>query len=287
MADELKDISVVLNGDDPLTDSVVAGTALRLAHHFGAMLAGFEQANTELDSPSWRDDDDDGPYAAVDFCGLSKPRESERYLRSSAMAELRREARHSGSGWHKGVRLHDLVPTIRCSDLVVVGSPLSQGRWLEPDPADIVLTAGRPVLLVPRKFAQLRPSQRKIGHRALIAWNASAPSARAIHDALPLLRLAEEVTLLFISHDKDTQPAQKLLAMIAAHLNRHGLHVRPELIPSDGTTAAQTILDRLSALDINLLVMGAFSRSKLSETWFGGASEDLFHEVGIPILTAH
>lgn len=287
MADELKDIGVVLNGDDPLTDSVVAGTALRLAHHYGATLTGFEQADTELDSPSWRDDDDDGPYAAVDFCRLSKPRESERYLRSSAMAELRREARDRGGGWHKGVRFRDLLTTIRCSDLVVAGSPLSEGRWLEPDSADIVVAAGRPVLLVPRKFAQRRPSQRKVGYRVLLAWNASAPSARAIHDGLPFMRLAEEVTLLFVNHDKDNQPAQHLLGLVAAHLNRHGVHVRQEVISSIGASAAQAILDRLTALDINLLVMGAFSRSKLSETWFGGASEDLFHQVGIPIVTAH
>jgi len=286
MSGELKDIAIILNGDDPLTDSVVAGTTLRLAHHHGATLTGFEFADAEVDGPSWRDDDDDGPYAAVDFCGLSKPRESERYLRSSAMAELRREARDRGGGWHRGARLNDLVRDIRCTDLVVVGSPLSEGHWRDPDPADIVLTAGRPMLLVPRKFAQRRPSQRLVGHRVLIAWNASAPSARAVHDALPFLRQAEEVTLLFVNQ-KDNEPAQHLLRMIASHLNRHGVHVRTEVTSSGDSTLTQTILTRMAELDINLLVMGAFSRSKLSETWFGGASEELFHQVGIPILTAH
>ena len=58
-------------------------------------------------------------------------------------------------------------------------------------------------------------------------------------------------------------------------------------MPAGEAGASKVILERLGELDINLLVMGAYSRSRLAESWFGGVSEELLHAAQIAILTSH
>lgn len=65
------------------------------------------------------------------------------------------------------------------------------------------------------------------------------------------------------------------------------MKVQSEVMSATDERPSRVILDRVGELDINLLVMGAFSRSRLRETWFGGASEELLHEVRVPVLTGH
>lgn len=178
-----------------------------------------------------------------------------------------------------------MLQAIRCADIVIAGSPLVSCGDTAQNIDHIIVQAGRPVLIVPREFALRPPEKRKIGHRVLVAWNATAPCARAVHDALPLLRRAETVVLLFVDYRHDLT-AKNLTTIMSEHLKRHGVSVRSEVNQSVHTPA-ETILDRIVDLDIDLLVMGAFSRSILAESWFGGVSDDLLHAVDIPILTSH
>jgi nucleotide-binding universal stress UspA family protein len=121
----------------------------------------------------------------------------------------------------------------------------------------------------------------------LIAWNASAPASRAVHDAMPFLRRAEETTLLYVDDAHDRARARHLVSAIVDHLARHQVEVRAHVMTAADASPAHAILDRIDELGVNLLVMGAFSRSRLREIWFGGASEELLHQVGVPILTCH
>jgi hypothetical protein len=108
----------------------------------------------------------------------------------------------------------------RYADLTVVG----QGIDLKDAPydvaslpAELALGVGRPVLVVPRygTFAT-------VGERVLIAWNGSREATRAVHDALPLLKLAKAVTVLPIDPECDTGDRMPS-ADIALHLARHGV----------------------------------------------------------------
>lgn len=287
MSDEMKDIAVIIDGEDPLADSVSAGIALRLAHHHGAVITVFEQsASQSFEHLLWPADPNDAPYASVEVCGVSDPRSSEQAPWRTPMSQLLREA-HADGRWFKSSDSGTLMERLRCADLVIAGSPLAIEGHASHDPLDVIMHAGRPVLVVPRHFAERRNAQRSFGHRALIAWNASAPSARAIHDALPFLRRAEEVTLLFVNERRSKTGAQHLVAALARHLERHGVTVRPDVSPVGDGGAAQSIRDHLAELDIDLLVMGAFSRSRLAEAWFGSVSIDLLQTVTIPVLTSH
>jgi nucleotide-binding universal stress UspA family protein len=287
MSGELRDVGVIIDGEDPLADAVQAGVALRLCHHCGADVRVFEQGGADrLVQLGWVDDLELPSYAGVEICGIRDQPVSDRRALRSPLSELLHEARQDGH-WTKRAETRDLLEALRCTDLIIAGSPLTSEPAGRPDAEDIIQRAGRPVLIVPRKFAQRRSSELRIGHRVLIAWNASAPSSRTVHDALPFLRRAEEVTLLYVNEGHDRTKARHIVGAIADHLRRHEVKVQPEVMSAADEKPSRVILDRVSELDINLLVMGAFSRSRLSETWFGGASEDLLHEIGVPILTGH
>ena len=289
MGDSLKDVAVIIDGADHLADTIQAAVALRLSHHHGACLTVFEQGSRDSLPPlAWIDETDDEPYAGGQICGFHDATPpTGRHSSRSPIETLLHEA-HSAGRWITRLRSDELLAHIRCMDLVVVGAPILVDGRITNEADDIVARAGRPVLVMPHKFARRRPQDRQIGHRILIAWNASAESARAVHDALPFLKCAEEVTLLFVDEHNDGQGAQQQsVNALAEHLRRHGVEARPEAIPVADAWPARIILDRVNELNANLLVMGAFSRSRLREVWFGGVSTELLHAVTIPVLTSH
>lgn len=287
MCAEIKDVAVVIDGEDPVADVVQAGVALRLSDYYGARIKVFEQGKADrLEQLTWIDGLELPPYAGIEICGIQDQRLRERYGLRSPLSELLHAARLDG-GWVKRADANDLLQSLRSADLIVAGLPLTSKPSRKPEAEDIVMTAGRPVLVVPRKFAQRHVRGRTIGHRVLIAWNASAPSARAIHDALPFLRRAEEITLLCVSPDRDQTQARHSVDAMADHLARHDVKAQPDVMTAGGLGPSRVILDRIDELNINLLVMGAFGRSRLAESWFGGVSAELLHAVDIPVLTSH
>lgn len=91
--------------------------------------------------------------------------------------------------WAVGSTAQQISIRARYADLVVIGQPVPDGQ----SPAnqlsvvsEILLTAGRPAIVVPYT-SQLST----IGERILIAWNGSREAARAVNDALPLLRRSQ------------------------------------------------------------------------------------------------
>src|SRR5690606_18748122 len=83
----------------------------------------------------------------------------------------------------------------RCADLIVIGQPVDDNV---PDdvamlPGDLVMNASTPILMVPNIGA--KPIA---GGEALVGWNGGREAARALHDALPMLKLAGKVTLVTV-----------------------------------------------------------------------------------------
>ncbi|MDN5851000.1 MAG: hypothetical protein L0H63_15420, partial [Nitrococcus sp.] len=110
----------------------------------------------------------------------------------------------------------------RYADVAVIGQPdpnHSEMGLADDFPGQVAVTSGRPVLAVPHAW-RLQP----IGRRVLVAWNASREATRALHDALPLLRSAQEVRVLALRRKGGGQGLGDLPAAgIVAHLTRHGV----------------------------------------------------------------
>ena len=171
------------------------------------------------------------------------------------------------------------LSSARCADIVIVQQE-GPGKQSDYDDLEaLVFESGRPVLFVPYIAVEAKPIR-----QAVIAWNDTRVAARAVFDALPLLKTAESVEILTIDADDNTeQSPQTAGAAIATALTRHGVNVTINSEVSSGIPVAAVIENRVSDLQANLLVMGAFSHSRLREFLFGGVTDTVLKSM--PCLT--
>ncbi|HTX25016.1 MAG TPA: universal stress protein [Steroidobacteraceae bacterium] len=149
---------------------------------------------------------------------------------------------------------------------------------------EMLFVAGRPVLFVPAVT-----NLRTLGRHIAIAWNSSRAAARSLHDALPLIEQADEITVLTVNGADfiDRHGALPLPELIA-HLGRHG--VAAKSIEANGVPAGQIgeeLQTRARALGADLLVAGAYGHSRLREILMGGVTRDLLSRMTLPIMMSY
>jgi nucleotide-binding universal stress UspA family protein len=178
----------------------------------------------------------------------------------------------------------DLISLIRAVDLVVYGQGSADYRLPTGfEPNDLVVASGRPMLVVPYagEFAAL-------GRRVLIAWDGSREAARAAHDALPLLRNAELVSIVTVSEaESDFEAFRPAVDRIRKNLSRHGIPSRAEETLRGGMPVSDVLLSRAADLDADLVVAGAYHHSQLRESVFGGVTRELIEHMTVPVLMSH
>lgn len=177
------------------------------------------------------------------------------------------------------------VVQARYSDLVVLSQDGSARlRDCEPlSPQGIVRGISCPMMVVPRR-ADFSPAL----NRAVVAWNASKEAKRAVDDALSILATVETVHIVVVNpgrgHEGTGGHGAEPGADIARHLTRHG--IRPEihvdLAPEQSVGAR--LLEWTERLHADLLVAGAYGRSRLRESLVGGVTQHLLQHTHVPIL---
>jgi len=140
--------------------------------------------------------------------------------------------------------------------------------------------SGRPVLVVP--FVQTAPARFET---VLVAWDESATSARAIGDALSLIKAADRVEVVTVMDARRDRGA-RASARLARHFLRHGIDAAFTLLPAEGGTA-ETLLSRAADLGADLLVMGGYGHSRLRELVLGGTTRSVLASMTLPTLMAH
>lgn len=166
-------------------------------------------------------------------------------------------------------------------DLVVMGTDqsifLSERKFAE----HVLFEAGRPVVFVPPDHPDSFSCK-----RVTVAWDHTRTAARALHDALPFLRLAEEVTLTIVGGEKQFQTNPDR-ATIEAALSRKGLKARLEQVDLGERRIGQALQDEALTNEADLLVMGAYGHSRLREFILGGATREVLDNPRLPVLMSH
>jgi nucleotide-binding universal stress UspA family protein len=175
----------------------------------------------------------------------------------------------------------------RCADLIVAGQddPNDPESYIgNRFPETLVMSAGRPVLLVP--YTGFFPS---VGERVMIAWDGSREATRAVHDALPLIKKAKHVTLVTIDSARDDAPGARIPgADIATSIARHGVKVEVcAMEESSGSSAGERLLSRAADLSADLIVMGCYGHSRWQELVLGGATRTVVASMTVPVLMSH
>jgi nucleotide-binding universal stress UspA family protein len=194
----------------------------------------------------------------------------------AAEAQFRAELQHGSLpiDWRQAYSVDAvcdyLASEARCADLVMTSAttadPLDAARHASL--GELILRAGRPVLVVPGEGARI-PFE-----RIVIAWSDTREARRAVCDAVPLLRQARQVTVVEIAAKAAMSDALVRVQDVAQWLAGHGISAAVCVAPAHGASAA-TLDAILAEQDADLVVAGAYGHSRLREWAFGGVTHSL------------
>ena len=161
----------------------------------------------------------------------------------------------------------------RAADLLVVGRRPENASSLpsrQADPGDVLMRAGRPVLVVPPGLSTLHAAH------VVVAWKDSREARRTIADALPLLKRATSVLVLEICETtNDQDDSNGAVADVADYLSRHGVSASAETRPlREGSVSAELLL-AAEQRGAELIVAGAYGHPRFQEWVFGGLTRAL------------
>jgi nucleotide-binding universal stress UspA family protein len=140
--------------------------------------------------------------------------------------------------------------------------------------------SGRPVLAVP----YIHKTGLKLD-RVVVCWDGSRSAARAVGDALPLLKRAKTIDVVTVEH-KETRKELRG-AQIAEHLARHKLRVELKPLVAPDSDAASVVLSYAADSSADLIVMGGYGHTRLREFVLGGMTYNILKSMTVPVLMSH
>ena len=264
-----KSVLVNLDIDAPLAPVVMA--AADLAERLGAKLIGFCAADAPIPIT--------GPGGEV--------------LAAEAWQQMRSDIEGKFKELHDefGKMFAGRIPTEWCqaldnpsralalrsriADLIIMSAPegVAAGHaYRQADPGSVVLQAGRPLLLLARGTEQVQMKD------VVIAWKDTREARRAVADAVPLLRLALNVTVVTVAAERG-QWVDQSVADIVGFLARHGVEARSKVLENSDDSGR--LVEFIVANHVDLVVSGAYGHSRLREWAFGGMTRSLLDETGL------
>ena len=238
-----------------------------LAERFGARVIGI--AASDVKPPLYFAD---GGYA-------QKFLDDEATAVRRKLSELEAEFRNSIEKRAKSVEWRSVqtlpapyvLQQARAADILVIGA--RNEAIVDPcaaaDPSDLVMQAGRPIIVVP-------PTAEWLDFRSvLVAWKDVKEARRAVFDALPILARARDVTIVEIA-EQGTSRANALSHVkdVASWLDGHGIIASTFVPESEAGVPEQ--LDRFAAeVGAGAVIAGAYGHSRLREWILGGVTRHL------------
>jgi nucleotide-binding universal stress UspA family protein len=172
-----------------------------------------------------------------------------------------------------------LAEQARVHDVLIGGAT---GNTVGDKALEVIETAlfdaGRPVLVVPRT------TPASIGKNILIGWNRTANAARAVMAAMPLITSAEKVEICHVNTGAKPGPSPEDLA---ASLAWHGVDASVRHIQAGGAPVSDLIMTEAANTGGDLVIMGAYSHSRMQEFVMGGVTRHALRHVVTPLLMMH
>ncbi|HEX7382101.1 MAG TPA: universal stress protein [Nevskiaceae bacterium] len=216
--------------------------------------------------------------------------ESERQLVEDAIgagATFRQWAAQQGVG-HNGWLVAEastgnaLAQASMRHDLLVLDHSPEDRSGSAAEVSEVVLKTFTPCMVVPPGHGAFDGFT-----RIAIGWNGSPEAMRAVYAALPLLR-GHDVLLMrgeerMMTYRVDWHPPLD----IVKYLNRYDVHVDEKAIDAGRDDVGAALMETAAQYGADLLVMGAYGRSRFSEWILGGATRDILASASIPVLLRH
>ncbi len=162
------------------------------------------------------------------------------------------------------------------ADLIVSGAHRGPKAYTAAT-IDLVMQAGVPILTIPTDLPSIRTKS------IVIAWKNTREARRAVSDALPLLKRAEQVTVLQVCK-ADQVGGWDGLDNVVGRLERHGVNAAAKTLQKPAGDPADTLIRFAEETLADLIVAGAYGHSRAREWALGGVTLGLIERSPLPVL---
>ena len=277
-----KELLLHLSSYREVTSAAAIDQAVRAAELLGARLSGL---TFEIDMPV-----PGSPLASIilDIPGMvaAEQRRSAAGAREVVEALSRIAAQRDVEADHVIERaLLANIPEVvteyaRLRDLTIMPSGEEESQQYIAE--CVIFGSGRPVLLLPD------PVGRELSFQKIaVAWDYSRMAARALADAMPLLREAKVVRVVTIADEKYIDRPTRGKEHLENHLMCHGIDPVIEDEHAAGRPIGEALAAYACARDIDLLVMGAYGHSRFRDFILGGATKSIVAKPPLPVFLSH
>ncbi|HVX78422.1 MAG TPA: universal stress protein [Bradyrhizobium sp.] len=142
--------------------------------------------------------------------------------------------------------------------------------------------SGRPVIIVP----YIQKDGLKLD-RVVCCWDGGRAAARALNDALPLLKEAQTVELFIVDNEKTSKESEIRGVGIADHLARHDVKVEVTVVSAPDIEVADAILSHVADCSADMIVMGGYGHSRFREFVLGGVTRAILSSMTVPVFISH
>lgn len=168
------------------------------------------------------------------------------------------------------------------SDLCILGHEglhTMQSDWSLCE--SMLLSLGTPILYVPKAT-----SVSTLASRILVVWDGSRAAARALNDSLTLMDRSDHALILNVDsglHEQSTA----ILSQLAERLRKHCPSTDFAQIVASPKSVAAVLQEKAGEMGADLIVIGAYTHSRLKERLFGGVTRSLLQKTRFPLLMSH
>ena len=270
----MKDLMIHLD-NSAASDSRLP-VALQLAARFEARLTGvFAVIDRKIGAKTTQPSDE---VASL----IEQAEASFKQRTAEAGVEQRWVSRITGSG---NMMVKAVLAWASSSDMAVLGQHDPDASVATPRDLveQVINNCGRPVLVIP--FAM---SQRTIGNKIMIAFNGGREASRAMNDAIPLLKLSNDVRLAIVNWSSKEEGEYAFTENdVVDHLGVHGIDVKIERFNVDGIGIMDLLLARLAEESMDMLVMGAHGHYGFPHLFKGSSTRHILDHMTVPVLMSH
>ena len=274
----IRNILVAYNGL-PAAESALQG-AVAMQKHYDAHLTGlfaFGDSNLSGRIQPWMPQKVQDALLEVDSQSSQKIREQF----ADACSAIPADKRHWSE--NKGPVHRTLAAYARLYDITVLGMH-EDGAYgqehLEIHPDRVTLDSGRPVISFPAGH-----TPQLTGRHVVVAWDGGRAAARALADALQVLKSDDTIEIVSVGRLPFAQTLPDF--DVTQFFQRHDLSVTLTELPRDRRTIADTLVDHCDSTGAGLLVMGAYEHSPLREGLIGGVTQTIASRANIPVFMSH
>jgi nucleotide-binding universal stress UspA family protein len=184
------------------------------------------------------------------------------------------------ASWHEeeGRALKRLLLRARHNDLVVVGRARRANGLPTDFMEELLIGSGRPILIA---SSTLRPT---LTGTIMVCWKETAEAARAVSAAMPFLTQAERVVVVSVAENEDLTEA---VSDVARQLAWNGVRAETRIIVPNGAAIPEVLASAGQEYNADLVVLGAYGRSRMREILFGSCTHALIRTADRPLLLMH